>query len=195
MDERMGAAWEHDCVSTFSNPPFAKVGCVSLPEVNFPIKGCRHLNTFEELALAETFWGGDLPEPAWRLPAECCLGKPIYRLDCYGRLRKGRVRCIDFRLALRFDYGRFLFTKQILIEGESTPGFDCDTETSVPFAARGDSGSLLFQKTHDGSYTPVAALWAGSPDYEPDSDLYVAVPLRPYFEHQELEFLYYRKPR
>jgi hypothetical protein len=190
----------------FANPPLTTVGIVPYPDLNIPLRGCCQINTYEELALAPSACPVD---PSWPLPhppAKCDPSKPIYRLDCSEddkndktnkpkkiRKRQADVVTTGFRLAQRFEYGRFLFRRQILIHGNClTPGKDgCGGPTLTPFASRGDSGSLLFQEIHN-VFAPVAVLWAGSPDNQAEFDYYVAVPLLPYFEKMQLEFVYYR---
>lgn len=166
-------------VSPFNSPPFDPAGMVYAD--NDPLLGGSHLNTTQEVALAVKDASLTLPPAAQSVPGICRKGDTLFHLRHTGELVKATVRSVDFRLSLRFEFGRFLFSQQILL--------DADTK----FAERGDSGGLLFRRD-GGAYVPVALLWAGMPDSAVGHQNCIATPLADYFAARKLTFAGYRDP-
>jgi hypothetical protein len=164
----------------FDSPPYEQAGQVY--SGNDPLLGGGHINTTQEIALGLKDESFSLPAAAKTNPGSCAKGDTLYHLRHTGELHSARVRSMDFRLSLRFEFGRFLFSQQILLEA------------TTEFAARGDSGGLLFRKDKTG-FTPVAMLWAGMPDSGVRRQSCVAAPLSAYFAKHRLKFEGYREPK
>ena len=147
--------------------------------------GGLYANTTQEVAFArltrDVFFSckkQNQPEPV-RQPIKVNPHREVFRADIAST---ATVASTNFCLGLRMEFGRFLFTNQLLLKSTGS------------FAERGDSGTLLFQINDNGVACPVAMLWAGMPDEPEHPNYYVATPLHKLFQDEHLEFMGYLTP-
>jgi hypothetical protein len=185
--------WSKDPTEIFASPLsfcYPSKSIASLHSVDY-LRGIRYPHPNEhECALAElrnlptdtNFPFPVLPRP--RLP-QCGDRVKIYTNRYPHAARYGDVKTILCNREMRFEFGRFRFHRQFLVQGGKG--------VSPPFAEKGDSGSLIFLhnpgKPDDG--TPLGMLYGAS---APD-DLFLACPLVQFFQDHKLTIFTHKRPK